>query len=42
MQNLLKLKALYIKRFMVFEMAFRARKPSETFEKRAQDVTTYT
>ena len=35
MQNLLTLKALYIKGFMVFEMAFRARKLSGTFEKRA-------
>ena len=31
MQNLLTLKALYIKGFMVFEMAFRARKVSGTF-----------
>ena len=35
MQNLLTLKALYIKGFMVFDMAFRARKVSGTFEKRA-------
>ena len=35
MQNLLTLKALYIKGFIVFEMALRARKVSGTFEKRA-------
>ena len=35
MQSLLTLKAMYIKVFMIFEMAFRARKVSGTFEKRA-------
>ena len=35
MQNLLTEKGMYIKRFMVFEMAFRVRKVSGTFEKRA-------
>ena len=38
MQNLLTLEALYIKGFMVFEMAFRARNVSGTFEKRAPDL----
>ena len=35
MQNLLTYKALYIIGFVVFEMAFRDRKISGTFEKRA-------
>ena len=40
MQNLLAQKALYIKGFGVFEMAFRARKVSGTFEKE-EDYSTY-
>ena len=39
MQNLLTLKALYIKGFMVLEMAFRARKVFGKFEKRAAGST---